>query len=83
MVHQLHLYLTGRKQCVVFNGHVSEWLSVLDGVPQGSILGPLLVLIYVNVIAIFLGCSIRLFADDTCLCIFVDSPDVAAYIYVH
>ena len=72
-------YLTGRKQRVVINGQVSEWLSVLAGVPQGSILGPLLFLIYINDIVKHLGCSIRLFADDTSLYIIVDSPDGAAY----
>ena len=72
-------YLTRRKQRFVINRQVSEWLSVLAGVPQGSILGPLLFLIYINDIVKILGCSIRLFADDTSLYIIVDSPDGAAY----
>ena len=72
-------YLTGRKQRVVLSGHVSELMSVLAGVPQGSILGPLLFLIYINDIVKNLGCSIRLFADDTSLYIFVESPNGAAH----
>ena len=72
-------YLTGRKQRVGINGQVSEWLSVLAGGPHGSILGPLLFLIYINDIVKNLGCSIMLFAVDTSLYIIVDSPDGAAY----
>ena len=72
-------YLTGRKQRVVLAGHVSEWISVLAGVPQGSILGPLLFLIFINDIVQNLGCSIRLFADDTSLYIIVESPNGAAH----
>ena len=72
-------YLTGRKQRIVINGQVSEWLSVLAGVAQGSIHGTLLFLIYINDLVKNLVYSIRLFADDTSLFIIVDSPDWAAY----
>lgn len=67
-------YLTGRKQRVVVGGQASEWAPVQAGVPQGSILGPLLFLIYINDIVRNIGASIRLFADDTSLYIVVDSP---------
>ena len=67
-------YLSNRRQQVVINGQASDWASVLAGVPQGSILGPLLFLIFINVIVKHIGCSIRLFADDTSLYIIVDCP---------
>ena len=41
-------WLNERKQRVVINWEASEWEDVLSGVPQGSILGPLLVLVYIN-----------------------------------
>ncbi|MEW8546433.1 MAG: reverse transcriptase domain-containing protein, partial [Candidatus Thiodiazotropha sp.] len=71
-------YLSDRKQRVVIDGQSSDWASVQAGVPQGSILGPLLFLLYINDIVRDIGCSIRLFADDTSLYIVVDSPQVAA-----
>ena len=59
-------YLSSRKQFVQVNGSKSEYLPISCGVPQGSVLGPLLFLLYINDIANLspLG-SIRLFADDT------------------
>ena len=67
-------YLSQRRQRVVINGQSSDWVHILAGVPQGSILGPLLFLIYINDIVKHIGCSIRLFADDTSLYIIVNCP---------
>ena len=58
----------------MINGQASDWASVLAGVPQGSHLGPLLFLIFINDIVKHIGCSIRLFADDTSFYIIVDCP---------
>ena len=54
-----------RRQRVVINDQISDWVHILAGVPQGSILGPLLFLIYTDDIVKQTGCSIRLFADNT------------------
>ena len=60
-------FLTNRKQRVVLNGKSSSWTNVKAGVPQGSILGPLLFLIYINDLADGLSSNTKLFADDTSL----------------
>ena len=60
-------FLKSRKQRVVLNGQHSSWSDVLAGVPQGSILGPLLFLIYINDLSAGLQCNPKLFADDTSL----------------
>ena len=57
-----------------------KWVEVLAGVSQGSILGPLLFLIFINDIANRIGGSIRLFANDTSLYIIVHLPEDAARI---
>ena len=58
-------FLTGRKQRVLIRGSPSDWLPLLSGVPQGSILGPILFLLYVNDIPNVITSSVKLFADDT------------------
>ena len=71
-------YLQDRKQRVVLPGANSSWTSIKAGVPQGSILGPLLFLLYINDIVEDIHSPIRLFADDTSLYIIVDNPIQAA-----
>ena len=71
-------YLAERKQRVVLPGGASSWKYIKAGVPQGSILGPLLFLIYINDIVDEIHSCIRLFADDTSLYIIVDNPLQAA-----
>ena len=58
-------FLNFRKQSVVWNGHYSSWTSIEVGVPQGSILGPQLFLIYISDLSEDLATNIKLFADDT------------------
>ena len=57
-------FLNGRKQRVVFNGKASEWTNVLSGIPQGSILGPVLFIIFINDLPGVVGSVCKLFADD-------------------
>ena len=71
-------YLSNRRQRVVLPGASSDWAYIRAGVPQGSILGPLLFLVYINDIVENIGSLIRLFADDTSLFIIVDDPITSA-----
>ena len=58
-------FLSNRRQCVVLNGKKSSWQDVKSGIPQGSILGPLLFLVYVNDLPKSILSLVFLFADDT------------------
>ena len=61
-----HSYLSNREQFVCINGHNSDSLPITCGVPQGSILGPLLFLLYINDLPNTSKLlSFHLFADDT------------------
>ena len=60
-------YLTGREQIVDVNGTVSPPSKITCGVPQGSILGPMLFLLYVNDMKSAVGCKLLLYADDSAL----------------
>ena len=71
-------YLQHRKQRVVIHGQTSQFKELSAGVPQGSVLGPLLFIIFINDIVDDITCDIRLFADDTSLSIAVEDPKCAA-----
>ena len=60
-------FFTYQKQRVVLNGQHSSWDNVNAGVPQDSILGSLLFLIYINDLSNNLSSNCKLFADDTSL----------------
>ena len=61
----LRNYLKDRKQRVVLNGQSSFWENIVAGVPQGSVLGPLLFLIYINDLPEGITSVYKIFADDT------------------
>ena len=63
----LENYLSGRLQRVILNGQTLSWRQIFAGVPQRSILGPLLFLIYINDLPNKLKSNAKLFADDTSL----------------
>ena len=63
----INAFLCFRQQRVVVNGVKSDWVPVVSGVPQGTVLGPLLFSLYINDIPVGIDSQIRLFADD-CVC---------------
>ena len=71
-------FLRNRKRRVILNGQSSSWTNINAGVPQGSILGLLLFLIYINDLSDNLQCNPKLFADDTSLFSTVKVPERTA-----
>ena len=70
-------WLTNRTQRVVVDGDSSSATDVLSGVPQGTVLGPLMFLLYVNDIGDNVTSSIKLFADDCLLVRTIHTPEDA------
>ena len=71
-------YLSNRVQRVVINGKMSKWTAVTAGVPQGSVLGPLFFLTYINDLVDNLSSEAKLFADDTSLFSVVYDESISA-----
>ena len=73
----INLYLANRYQRVVLNGKCSKWSPIRAGVPQGSVLGTLLFLVYINDLIDNISSYARLFADDTSLFTVVYDENIA------
>ena len=71
----IRAYLGSRSQQVVIDGEESESVPVTSGVPQGSVLGPILFLVYINDLPDEVRSQVRLFADDTALYLTMESED--------
>ena len=74
VINLLGNYLSSGKQRVVINGKTSEYFPVVSGVPQGSVLGPLLFLIFINDLEIGIKSEVNFFADDTMIYSVVHNP---------
>ena len=73
----IRAFLVGRTQAVVLEGESSSEVPVTSGVPQGSVLGPLLFLLYINDLPQNIQSQVRLFADDTAVYLTVNSHEAA------
>ena len=60
----IEAFLMDRQQKVIVNGTESDWARVTSGIPQGSVLGPILFIIFINDMPGETICPIKLFADD-------------------
>ena len=68
-------FLNNRQQCVVVDGERSAPVPVLSGVPQGSVIGPALFLIYINDLPNGIKSKVRLFADDTIMYLTINNSE--------
>ena len=74
----INSFLNNRFQGVIVNWQSSNWLPVKAGVPQGSILGPLFFLLYINDLSEKNTFTVKLFADDKILFSVVNDPNTSA-----
>ena len=65
IINWIEQWQNDRRQWVVVDGDVSSWKPVLSGVPQGSVLGPILCLVYINNLEEGVTCNILKCADGT------------------
>ena len=65
VINWIEKWLTHKRQRVIVDGEISDWKSVLNGVPEGSVLGPILFLIYINDLEDDISSKVLKFADDT------------------
>ena len=70
----LKSFLQNRNQYTLINSHKSSCLPVTSGVPQGSVLGPFMFIIFINDLPLITEMKTTLFADDACLTFGHDSP---------
>ena len=72
-LHWIQAFLSNRQQRVVVEGEESDSVPVTSGVPQGSVLGPILFLTYINDLPQDIVLQVRLFADDTAIYLTAES----------
>ena len=71
-------YLHNRKQCVVLNSSCFDYSTIESGVPQGSVISPMLFLIYINDLERNIKSDIKILADNTMLFSTVKNPIISA-----
>jgi len=80
IVKWIEQWLTKQCQRVVLDNHASNTLPVKSGVPQGTVLGPLMFLLYINDISKNISSTIRLFADDCIIYKVIDTEHDSRYL---
>ena len=71
-------FLSDRKQRVLLNGKNSQWETISAGVTQGSVVGPLFILVYINDLIDNVDSDVKMFADDTSLFTVVEDETTSA-----